>query len=75
MVAKETAQSLPSSIVLSKRILYVKSISKLLRMSISKHQQLIGTPDGQKAFNAAVKNLMNIINNITSKGICIESGF
>lgn len=37
-------------------------------MSISKHQQLLSTPDGEKAFVAAVKDLMDLISNLVAAG-------
>lgn len=53
--------------VSSKRILYVKNVVRLLRMSVSKYQDLLSKADGQKSFDAAVCNLMISINAFASK--------
>lgn len=52
----------------AKRILYVKSIVRLLRLCGSKYQQLLTTPDGLKSFHSAISNLLTLINGVVTKG-------
>lgn len=62
------SSSLTPSQIQAKRILYVKSIVRLLRLCGSKYQQLLSTKDGLKSFHAAVIHLTTMIENITSGG-------
>lgn len=64
----DTEHGQPMTLLQSKRILYVKSIVRMLRLCGSKYQQLMATADGQISFNAAVHNLMTLINNNVTKG-------
>lgn len=57
----------------AKRILYVKTIVRLLRLCGSKYQQLLSTKDGQRTFHATVLRLLDVVNSITSTGVCNES--
>lgn len=64
----DTEHGQPLTLLQSKRLLYVKSIVRMLRLCGSKYQQLMSTADGQISFNAAVNNLMTLINNNVTKG-------
>lgn len=64
----DTEHGQPLTLLQSKRLLYVKSIVRMLRLCGSKYQQLMATGDGQISFNAAVSNLMTLINNNVTKG-------
>lgn len=57
----------------AKRILYVKTIVRLLRLCGSKYQQLLSTKDGQRMYHATVLRLLDVVNSITSSGVCNES--
>lgn len=50
----------------AKRILYVKTIVRLLRLCGSKYQQLLATSDGLGAFRAAVGRLLDLIDGLAS---------
>lgn len=63
----EQHTQLPSQLQ-AKRILYVKSIVRLLRLCGSKYQQLLTTPDGLKSFHTAIFNLLALINGVVTKG-------
>lgn len=52
----------------AKRILYVKTIVRLLRLCGSKNQQLLTTADGVAAFRAAVMRLLNAIDELAGGG-------
>lgn len=52
----------------AKRILYVKTIVRLLRLCGSKNQQLLTTADGVTAFRAAVMRLLNAIDELAGGG-------
>lgn len=67
----ETEHSQLQSQLQAKRILYVKSIVRLLRLCGSKYQQLLTTPDGLKSFHSAIFNLLSLINGAVTKGINI----
>lgn len=69
IIASDTEQhnQLPSQLQ-AKRILYVKSIVRLLRLCGSKYQQLLTTPDGLKSFHTAIFNLLALINGVVTKG-------
>lgn len=54
--------------VTAKRILYVKSIVRLLRLCGSKYQQLLTTADGSKSFHLAIFNLLRLIDGVAKKG-------
>lgn len=54
--------------VKAKRILYVKSIVRLLRLCGSKYQQLLTTSDGSKSFHLAIFNLLRLIDEVVKKG-------
>lgn len=58
----------------AKRILYVKSLVRLLRLCGSKYQQLLATPDGIKSFQCAVINLLTLIDNVVTKGNLVLAG-
>lgn len=60
--------NLPKSQIQAKRILYVKSVVRLLRLCGSKHQQLISHKDGSKSFYAAVTQLLYLIESATCSG-------
>lgn len=51
----------------SKRILYVRSIVRLLRACGTKYQQLLTTSDGLKSFRKSVGELLNLIELIENK--------
>lgn len=68
IIAPETDYSQPQSQLQAKRILYVKSIVRLLRLCGSKYQQLLTTPDGSKSFHSAIFNLLALINGVVKKG-------
>lgn len=68
MITPETEHSQPQSQLQAKRILYVKSIVRLLRLCGSKYQQLLATPDGLKSFHSAIFNLLTLINGVVAKG-------
>lgn len=57
----------------SKRILYVKTIVRLLRLCGSKYQQLLSTKDGQAAYYSAVIRLLETVDSVTSAGVCNDS--
>lgn len=48
----------------AKRILYVKTMVRLLRLCGSKHQQLLGTKNGLQAFHEAVIRLIDTVDSI-----------
>lgn len=60
------ASNLPKSQIQAKRILYVKSVIRLLRLCGSKHQQLLSHKDGLKSFYAAVSQLLALIESTTT---------
>lgn len=62
-----TEQSQVQSQMKAKRILYVKSIVRLLRLCGSKYQQLLTTADGSKSFHAAISNLLTLIGSIVNR--------
>lgn len=62
-----SSSQLPSQMQ-SKRILYVKTIVRMLRLCGSKNQQLLTTPEGAKAFQATVIDLIKLIEGVVSKG-------
>lgn len=64
----DTENGQPLTLLQSKRLLYVKSIVRMLRLCGSKYLQLMATGDGQISFNAAVNNLLTLINNNVTKG-------
>lgn len=51
----------------AKRILYVRSIVRLLRTCGSKYQQLLSTKPGTQAFHNSVLTLLTVIENILIK--------
>lgn len=57
----------------AKRILYVKTVVRLLRLCGSKYQQLLSTKDGQRTYHAAVLRLMDVVHAITSAGVCVDA--
>lgn len=69
IIASDSEQhtQLPSQLQV-KRILYVKTIVRLLRLCGSKYQQLLTTPDGLKSFHTAIFNLLALINGVVAKG-------
>lgn len=71
MINPETEHSQLQSQLQAKRILYVKSIVRLLRLCGSKYQPLLTTPDGLKSFHSAICNLLSLINGVVNKGINI----
>lgn len=52
---------------LVKRVLYVKTVVRMLRLCGSKYQQLLTTKEGLSSYHSAVNDLLNLIENI-SKG-------
>lgn len=48
----------------SKRLLYVRSVTRLLRACGSKYQQLLTTDEGLKAFRSSVAALLTMINDV-----------
>lgn len=66
--ANNSEQTGMKSQMRAKRILYVKSIVRLLRLCGSKYQQLLTTADGSKSFNSAIFNLLTLISSIASQG-------
>lgn len=68
-LADNTAVQLASQ-VQSKRILYVKTIVRMLRLCGSKSQQLLTTPEGVKAFHTTVIDLIKLIEGVVSRGKC-----
>lgn len=54
-------ERLTASQTQAKRILYVKTIVRLLRLCGAKNQQLLSTPDGLLAFRAAIVRLLDLI--------------
>lgn len=57
----------------AKRILYTKTIVRLLRLCGSKYQQLLSTKDGQRMYHASVIRLLEIVDSVTSAGVCSDS--
>lgn len=45
----------------AKRLLYVRTMIRLLRLCCSKYQQLLLSKDGVKSFQSAVRHLLNMI--------------
>lgn len=68
IITTEMEYTQPPSQVKAKRILYVKSIVRLLRLCGSKYQQLLSTPDGLKSFHSAIFNLLTLISGVINKG-------
>lgn len=58
--------NLSPSQVQAKRMLYVKSVIRMLRLCGSKYQQLLSHKDGLKSFHSAVVHLLTIIDNVTA---------
>jgi hypothetical protein len=48
----------------AKRILYVRSVVRLLRNCGSKHQSLLANSSGTKCYNTAIVNLMSNVNGV-----------
>lgn len=63
----DAAASQLQSQIQPKRILYVKSIVRMLRLSGSKNQQLLSTPEGVKGFHSAVIDLLRLFEGIATK--------
>lgn len=55
----------------AKRILYVKTIVRLLRLCGTKYQQLLATTDGLSAFRAAVRRLLDLIDSLTRAEVAL----
>lgn len=73
IISPDTEQhTQPPSQLQAKRILYVKSIVRLLRLCGSKYQQLLTTPDGLKSFHTAIFNLLALINGVVTKGTVLS---
>lgn len=49
---------------LVKRMLYVKTVVRMLRLCGSKYQQLLSTKEGLSSYHAAVNDLLNLIENV-----------
>lgn len=49
---------------LLKRILYVKTVVRMLRLCGSKYQQLLSTKEGLSSYHLAVTDLLNLIENV-----------
>lgn len=49
-----------------KRIVYVKTIVRLLRLCGSKNQQLLVSAEGATAFRVAVQQLLDLIDNLAA---------
>lgn len=69
MQVMENAPVQLASQVQSKRILYVKTIVRMLRLSGSKNQQLLTTPEGVKAFQTTVIDLIKLTEGVVAKGM------
>lgn len=70
ILPSENVSAQLNSQIQSKRILYVKSIVRMLRLCGSKYQQLLATPEGVKSFHTAVIDLIKLIEGVVSKGRC-----
>lgn len=60
----ETASTTSQQHSLVKRVLYVKTVVRMLRLCGSKYQQLLTTKEGLSAYHLAVNDLLNLIENI-----------
>lgn len=68
IIALDNEHTQPISQLQAKRILYVKSLVRMLRLCGSKYQQLLTTEDGFKSFHKAIYNLLALINGVVTKG-------
>lgn len=68
MLHTNTEQNQSLSQLQAKRILYVKSIVRMLKLCGSKYQQLLQTADGVKSFHASANNLLILIDSVVTKG-------
>lgn len=68
IITPDAEQAQPASQLQAKRILYIKSIVRMLRLCGSKYQQLLTTPDGSKSFHSAIVNLLTLVNGAVTKG-------
>ncbi len=53
---------------LLKRVLYVKTVVRMLRLCGSKYQQLLTTKEGLSSYHSAVNDLLNLIELIVCQG-------
>lgn len=49
---------------LLKRLLYVKTVVRMLRLCGSKYQQLLSTKEGLSSYQSAVNDLLSLIENV-----------
>lgn len=56
----------------AKRLLYVRTVTRLLKGTHMKHQNVLATPEGVKGFNTAVAELMTCIETATQNEADIE---